>query len=209
MNQTIRNFSDCAAAWLLALAVTGSPWAADSTAERLRSYLRSTHSLVADFTQVTVDEAGNQDPPSKGVFSLQRPGKFRWDYTEPYAQEIVSNGDKVWFFDADLEQVTVKRLDEAIGSTPALLLSGDMTLEENFTLEGLGSGRIKLSPKSGDSSFTQIILGFDEQVLKSMELSDKFGQTTRVSFSNIRANQRLEAARFEFRPPKGVDVFED
>lgn len=186
---------------------------AGSPVDVLKSFLGSAGSLTADFSQVTVDETGNQDQQSKGVFSLQRPGKFRWDYKQPYQQEIISNGDKVWFFDADLEQVTVKRLDAAIGSTPALLLSGEMTLDDNFILieqdDKDGLRWIKLLPKTEASSFTSIVLGLDESALKRMELSDKFGQTTRISFSNIKTNHRLDAATFQFDPPKGVDVFEE
>ena len=103
--------------------------------QRLKSFLAKATTLQADFTQVQVDEKGNLGKRSTGVFYLQRPGKFRWNYQKPYNQEIVSGAGKVWFYDKDLEQVTAKKLTQAIGSTPALLLTGEVPLEQNFTIE--------------------------------------------------------------------------
>jgi outer membrane lipoprotein carrier protein len=181
--------------------------------QRLRAFLASASSLQAEFSQVQMDEQGHPGQKSSGVFYLQRPGKFRWDYRTPYHQEIVSNGGKVWFYDVDLEQVTVKRLNQAIGSTPALLLSGEVALEENFTIEGQGTDEnlywIRLLPKSEESGFKYVTLGLDGQVLSGMELSDHFGQLTRIYFSQVKTGVRLEPQLFEFLPLEGVDVFEE
>ncbi|NOR68353.1 MAG: outer membrane lipoprotein carrier protein LolA, partial [Methylomarinum sp.] len=123
------------------------------------------------------------------------------------------NVGKVWFYDADLEQVTIKKLDESLGSTPALLLSGEIALEENFTLQQQGVDEemqwIKLSPKNEGSGFNYILIGMDGALMGGMELSDNFGQLTRIYFSNVKQNLVLDSSIFEFTAPEGVDVFEN
>ena len=180
---------------------------------RLKTFLDSAHTLKAEFTQVQLDESGRPRQESKGSFYLQRPGKFRWDYIKPYRQEIVSAGGKVWFYDVDLEQVTVKKLGQAVGSTPALLLSGEMALEDNFTIEDQGADEgmvwIKLVPKSEEGGFRYVLIGLEGDKLAGMELSDNFGQLTRIYFSNLRTGVALDPKLFQFSPPAGVDVFED
>ena len=180
---------------------------------QLNIFLKISKSLSADFKQVHINEAGKPTQTSHGVFYLQRPGKFRWDYKTPFQQQIVSNSGKVWFYDTDLEQVTVKKVDQSIGSTPALLLSGDAALENNYTLENQGAEDnlqwIRLLPKSQDSSFKYITIGLDKGTLAGMELSDNFGQLTRIYFSNVIVNAPLKQTLFEFEAPKGVDVFSD
>lgn len=187
--------------------------AEEAPVQRLRAFLARTNTLQAEFSQVVIDEAGNPGQRSSGAFYLQRPGKFRWDYKKPYHQEIVSNGGKVWFYDVDLEQVTAKRLDTAIGSTPALLLSGEVSLETNFKIEkqGMDEGLfwIKLVPKSEDSGFKYVLIGLDGDTLAGMELSDNFGQLTRIYFTGVKTGLKLDRNLFEFRPPPGVDVFEE
>lgn len=180
---------------------------------RLKSFLDSARTLQAEFTQVQLDEGGRPKQESKGTFYLQRPGKFRWDYAKPYHQEIVSAGGKVWFYDVDLEQVTAKKLGQAVGSTPALLLSGEMALEDNFTIENQGADEgmfwIKLVPKSEEGGFRYVLIGLEGDKLAGMELSDNFGQLTRIYFSNLRTGIALDPKLFQFSPPAGVDVFED
>ncbi|WP_367026589.1 outer membrane lipoprotein chaperone LolA [Methylococcus sp. ANG] len=180
---------------------------------RLKSFLDSARTLQAEFTQVQLDESGRLKQESKGFFYLQRPGKFRWDYAKPYHQEIVSSGGKVWFYDVDLEQVTAKKLGQAVGSTPALLLSGEMALEDNFTIEDQGADEgmfwIKLVPKSEEGGFRYVLIGLEGDKLAGMELSDNFGQLTRIYFSNLRTGIVLDPKLFQFSPPAGVDVFED
>jgi len=115
--------------------------------QRLHAFLAKAASLQAEFSQSQVHESGAPGQKTSGLFYLQRPGKFRWDYLKPYRQEIVSNGGKVWFYDVDLEQVTTKKMTEAIGSTPALLLSGEVALDKNFKIED--QGPMKASIGSG------------------------------------------------------------
>jgi outer membrane lipoprotein carrier protein len=198
---------------LVALFCFSTAGAADSPVQRLRNFLARANTLEAEFSQTQIAESGRPGQKSSGVFYLQRPGKFRWDYKSPYQQEIVSSGGKVWFYDVDLEQVTAKRLNEAIGSTPALLLSGEVALENNFVVETQGSDEglywIKLLPKSEDSGFRYVTIGLDGDTLSGMELSDNFGQLIRIYFSNVKTGIRLAPDLFEFRPPAGVDVFEE
>ncbi len=188
-------------------------YAEDKPIKQLKAFLKNTRSLTADFKQVLINEAGNPTQTSYGIFYLQKPGKFRWDYLKPFQQQIVSTSGKVWFYDTDLEQVTVKKLDESVGSTPALLLSGDISLEDNFTMEQQGVDGdlmwIKLLPKNQDSSFKYVLIGLNNESLGGMELSDNFGQLTRIYFSNVILNPPLKQTLFDFKAPKGADVFSD
>jgi len=198
---------------LVLLLVSGQARAEDTPLQRLHNFLAKAASLQADFRQVVVSEKGEAGKQSSGEFYLQRPGKFRWDYTKPYAQEIVSNGGKVWFYDKDLEQVTAKKLNDAIGSTPALLLSGEVALEKNFNIESQdkeeGLYWIKLIPKEEESGFRYVLIGLDGDTLSGMELADNFGQLTRIYFSNLKLGVKQDPARFDFKPPAGVDVLEE
>ena len=187
--------------------------AEDSSIGQLKAFLHTSATLSADFRQVSLDKNGNPKQTSYGQFYLSRPGKFRWNYQKPFLQEIVSNGGKVWIYDADLEQVTVKKLDDSLGSTPALLLTGQVNVEEKFKLEEQGRedgvNWIKLAPKDEESGFKYIFIGLENGQLAGMELSDNFGQLTRIYFTNIQINPGLSDSLFNFTPPKGVDVFQN
>lgn len=187
--------------------------AQDKPVQQLKTFLASSRSLSADFKQVLLNEQGQPVKTSFGVFYLQRPGKFRWDYQKPFSQQIVADKGKVWFYDKDLDQVTVKKLDESLGSTPALLLSGEVALEDNFIIEGQGKEGdmqwIKLSPKSEETTFKYILIGLTRGSLGGMELSDNFGQLTRIYFSKVLINPPLKQTLFQFEVPKGADVFEE
>lgn len=188
-------------------------YAEETPIAQLKTFLHTSASLSADFKQVSFDKAGRPAQTSFGKFYLSRPGKFRWNYQKPFEQEIVSNGGKVWFYDADLEQVTVKKLDDSLGSTPALLLTGQIDIEEKFKLEEQGNDDqmkwVKLSPKNEESGFKYILIGLNAGQLGGMELSDNFGQLTRIYFSNIQINPALNDSLFNFKAPKGIDVFEN
>jgi outer membrane lipoprotein carrier protein len=190
-----------------------SAYAEQHPFQQLKSFLASTRSLTANFKQVTLDENNRAIQSSEGLFYLSRPGKFRWSYQTPYIQEIVSAQGKVYFYDADLEQVTIKNMDDSFGSTPALLLSGEIALEANFSLQeqGIDEGLqwIKLTPKKDESGFNYILIGLDNGSIGGMELSDNFGQLTRIYFSNVKKNISIEKQIFEFSVPAGVDVFEN
>lgn len=198
---------------LALLAISGSAPAADAPIQRLKAFLAKAATLQADFVQVQIDEQGNSGKRSSGMFYLQRPGKFRWNYEKPYHQEIVSGTGKVWFYDKDLEQVTARKLTRAIGSTPALLLTGEVPLEQNFTIENQsdeeGIAILKLIPRDEESGFKYVQIGLENNSLVGMELSDNFGQLTRIYFNNLKTGVRLDPALFDFKPPAGVDVFEE
>jgi len=193
--------------------VNSASYAADEPIKQLQAFLKASKSLTADFKQVLINEAGDPYQTSSGIFYLQRPGKFRWDYLKPFQQQIVSTSGKVWFYDADLDQVTVKKLDESVGSTPALLLSGNISLDDNFTMENQGADGdmqwVKLLPKNQESSFKYILIGLNKGSLAGMELNDNFGQLTRIYFSNVLLNPPIKPTVFEFKAPKGADVFSD
>ncbi len=193
--------------------INSAGYAADEPVKQLQAFLKASKSLTADFKQVLINEAGDPYQTSYGIFYLQRPGKFRWDYLKPFQQQIVSTSGKVWFYDTDLEQVTIKKLDESVGSTPALLLSGNISLDDNFTMQDQGVDGdmqwIKLLPKNQESSFKYILIGLNKGSLGGMELSDNFGQLTRIYFSNVLLNPPIKPTVFEFKAPKGVDVISD
>lgn len=202
-------------AGILWLALIPGPGQADTTPlQRLQRFLHRADTLEAEFTQSRIGDNGQATgQTASGVFYLRRPGKFRWDYRKPYRQQIIANGGKVWFYDLDLEQVTAKRLNQAVGSTPALLLSGEIALDKNFSVEQQGESDglywIRLLPRSEESGFRHVTLGLDGDTLAGMELSDQFGQLTRIYFSHVITGRHLSPDLFEFRPPPGVDVFEE
>jgi len=197
----------------LILLLTNSVFAAESPVAQLKSFLSSTKTLSADFKQVVLDEQGKAKQTSHGVFYLSRPGKFRWNYQKPFLQEIISNAGKIWFYDVDLEQVTIKKLDKSVGSTPALLLTGDVAIEKEFTIENQGDEDgvqwIKLIPKNKEATFKYVLIGLNKGVLSGMELNDNFGQLTRIYFSELKINAPLKDDLFTFTVPQGVDVLED
>lgn len=178
--------------------------------DKLHRFLETTKTLRAEFAQIVVARNGKQPQPSTGVMMVSRPGKFRWQIEKPYSQLLVGDGEKVWMYDPDLRQVTVKKMSAALGSTPAALLVSTTALEKNFVLRELGEREglewLEAKPKSGDSGFEKLQLGFAGSDLKAMELFDNFGQTTSLAFVHIERNPVLAATHFRFTPPAGVDV---
>jgi len=179
--------------------------------EKLKHFIAATHSAQANFTQVVLDQTGKRLQSAAGQMQFQRPGKFRWTYQKPYAQIIVGDGEKFWLYDIDLNQVTVKKLDAALGSSPAALLSGSNEIERGFTLKESGSQDgldwLQAVAKTPDSSFEKILMAFNsDSELVIMELRDTFGNKTVLRFTNLQANPKLPAQQFQFTPPKGVDV---
>lgn len=195
----------------MALALLAATQLANAAAiDKLRQFLDATKTLRAEFNQMVVAKNGKKPQLSSGVMMFSRPGKFRWEVVKPYEQLLVGDGEKVWIFDPDLRQVTVKKVDAAIGSTPAALLVGGDALEKNFTLSEAGSHEgldwVEAIPKSPDSGFEKLKLGFEGNDLKAMQLLDNFGQTTSLAFSRIERNPSIAATQFRFTPPAGVDV---
>ena len=184
--------------------------AAASGLDQLHAFLEGTRSAQGAFKQVVVNRDGRTTQSTSGTFAFARPGKFRWTYDKPFDQLIVGDGEKVWVYDRDLNQVIVRRLDAALGATPAALLAGDNALENNFALVAAGSENgieyVDATPKAPDSQFKRIRLGFVDSLPRRMVLTDAFGQTTELTFTDVRRNPALAPETFSFTPPKGADV---
>ncbi len=191
--------------FLLPFAVNAGP-----ATDKLDDFFTNVKSMQADFHQVLLDGKGKSVKEADGTLVMQRPGKFRWDYVVPFKQLIVADGKKIWIYDSELEQVTVKPMDATLGDTPALLLSGDQPLKGNFLITDLGKigghDWVELKPKAGDGSFERVRLGFGEEDIEILELLDNFGQTTKLNFTKMHRNPDVDADLFNFTPPKGVDV---
>ena len=198
------------AAWLLAGVLLLPTLACAAGVERFQAYLRSTQTASADFEQQVFDREKKLVQRSKGSFTLQRPGRFRWSYAQPYAQLIVGDGKRVWIYDEDLNQVTVRAMAKALGSTPAALLAGAADVERAFELSDAGQRDglewVEAKPREREAGFERIRLGLGTAGVQAMELTDHFGQTTLLRFSNIARNPPVDPAAFRFAPPKGADV---
>lgn len=176
----------------------------------LKRFYQSTHSMRSDFTQTVFDQKGRKLQEVNGTMLLQRPNKFRWDYQKPYEQQIISDGQQVFMFDVDLQQVSVRTVDKVLGTSPAALLAGGPNIEENFRLTRLvdfeGMQRVQAKPKQKDSGFQVVIISFSQGKLAEMRLVDAFGQSTHIIFTNVEINPSLNTSQFLFKVPKGVDV---
>jgi len=178
--------------------------------ERFRTFLKSTQSARADFEQKVYARGDKLTQESKGSFVFQRPGRFRWTYAKPVDQVIVGDGERVWIHDRDLNQVTVRKMSKALGSTPAALLAGSSDVEKAFALSEAGTRDglewLEAKPRDPEAGFDRIRMGFSATGIQAMELMDNFGQTTRLRFVNLQRNPKTDPADFRFEPPKGADV---
>ena len=181
--------------------------------ERFQSFLRTTQSARADFEQKVYGRDGKLMQESKGSFVFLRPGRFRWTYAKPVDQVIVGDGERVWIHDRDLNQVTVRRLSKALGSTPAALLAGASDIDAAFELSEIGEKGglewLEAKPREKEAGFERMRLGMAASGVAAMELVDHFGQTTVLRFSNVVRNPQLDAGTFRFTPPRGADVLGD
>lgn len=180
--------------------------------DMLHQFLDGTKTLRADFAQIVVAKNGRKPQQSAGTMMLARPGKFRWQIEKPYPQLIVGDGEKVWLHDPELNQVTVKKQGAALAGSPAALLAGEgvAALEKSFALKDVGEKDglewLEATPRSPDSGFDKVRIGFAGAELRAMELTDSFGQQTSLVFSKVEKNPSLAASHFRFTPPKGADV---
>src|SRR5262245_54083615 len=178
--------------------------------ERFKTFARTAQSARAGFEQRVTDRGGKPLQQAKGSFVFQRPGKFRWTYDKPVDQLIVGDGERVWIHDRDLNQVTVRKLSRALGSTPAALLAGSADVEKAFDLSEAGSRDglewLEAKPKEREAGFERVRMGFGANGIQAMELVDHFGQTTVLRFSKLVSNPKVDPAEFRFTPPKGADV---
>lgn len=204
--------------WRAALAVILIAWSAGLSAaketptglESLRRFFNEVKRYTARFEQVVLDEERTPLQESKGRLWIERPNKFRWNYETPYKQQIVSDGERLWVYDEDLRQVTVRSLKEGLLETPAALLAGKGVLEERFNVKDAGTENdiawIELTPKDKESGFERARFGFVSGRLRTFEIIDALGQMTRYTVSDALENQPIDPARFSFTPPAGVDV---
>jgi outer membrane lipoprotein carrier protein len=184
--------------------------AAAAGADTLRTYLRETSSAKALFTQVVYDRNMRKLQETSGTMHFARPGRIRWAYEKPYEQLIVGDGARLWVYDKDLNQVTVKAIGQAIGGSPAALLAGSNDIDKEFSISSAAANDglewIEAVPKSKESTFEKVRLGFGKSGLEAMDLYDGFGQRTVVRFSGIERNPKLSQELFRFSPPPGADV---
>lgn len=178
--------------------------------DRFKAFVQSTQSASAQFEQKVHDRSGRLVQEARGRFSFQRPGRFRWVYDKPVDQLIVGDGERVWIYDRDLNQVTVRRISNALGSTPAALLAGSSNVEKAFDLSDAGARDglewLEARPREREAGFERIRMGFSATGIEAMELTDHFGQMTLLRFSGLTRNPKVDPADFRFEPPKGADV---
>lgn len=178
----------------------------------LDAFLDGLNTLEASFEQSVLDTENNRTGQFKGVFMLNRPGRFRWNYVSPYEQSIIADGRDVWIVDADLEQVTQQRQKSALKGTPAALLADNLDLESEFEVNDIGVRQgldwLELIPRGEDSQFVRILLAFKDNELLRMEMADKFGQVTRFRFFDIVRNARLDPEVFKFERPPAYELYE-
>lgn len=205
MTPTIRVW---VAAAMLAL-TAGGAMAADAIGQ-LRQFVSSTRSAEGDFEQTVTARSGRKPQQAAGRFAFSRPGKFRWEYEMPYQQLLVGDGERLWSWDRDLNQVTVRPMGDALGSTPAAILFGTGELDQDFVLSDGGAADglvwVEARPRTTESSFESVRIGLEGSELRRMVLRDNFGQTTNIVFTRLQANPAVDADRFRFVPPAGADV---
>lgn len=186
-------------------------WAAQPA--QVQRYFQDLQSLRADFIQRVFDERSQIVQSSSGQMLMQKPGKFRWNYRTPAEQVIVADGDRLWAYDVDLAQVTVRKLDKALSATPLALLSGAAPIEDTFTVGEAhnrdGLAWYELTPKQPQPEFRLLRVAFKAELLVTLELEDGFGQRTRLDFQKLERNPALDPALLKFAPPPGVDVVGD
>ena len=198
---------------ILAACAFGAATAFASGLDDFLAFNSATKTATARFDQEVYDRSGKVVERASGTFAFQRPGKFRWTYDKPHRQVLVGDGQKLWIHDPDLNQVTVKRIDQAISSTPAALLAGKDDITKLFTLRDGGTAEglswVEASPKAQDTGFERVRLGLKGKTLAAMELHDQLGGRTMLRFAEMKANAPVAPASFTFAPPKGADVLED
>ncbi|MFC5397791.1 outer membrane lipoprotein chaperone LolA [Undibacterium jejuense] len=197
--------------------IIGSGSAYASAVEQFKSFVSNSKSAKGDFIQQqvkVVDGKPKVIKTSNGTFVFARPGKFIWTYQKPYEQVLQADGDKLFIYDKDLNQVTVKELGNALGSSPAAILfagAGTADLEKNFILKDVADKQglewLEATPKTKDSQFEHIGIGMKDGVPYALELRDSFGQASLITLKNLEKNPALKADQFKFVVPAGADVF--
>ena len=203
----------CGAGLLAAVLVLCAHAAGATGLAQLKAFVEGAKSGRTTFQQTVVPKGARTTQVSSGTFTFLRPGRFRWSYESPYAQLIVGDGAKLWIYDKDLNQVVTHKQDVSLGQSPAALLAGDNALEKNFevTESGRGDGLefVEARPRASESGVESVRIGFRDNLPRTMELRDTFGNVTTLTFEGFERNVKLDPAQFVFVPPKGVDVVGD
>lgn len=198
---------------LLCVALLLPGLAAAASVDALKSLLNQTTTARSRFAQVVLDKNNKTLQQATGTMEFARPGRFRWEYNKPYEQVIVGDGTRLWIYDKDLNQVTVRKLDRALGASPAALLAGSNEIDKSYTLKGAGESGgfdwLEATPRTQDTAFERIRLGFGKTGLEAMELKDQFGQTTVIKFSELERNVKIAPDAFKFTPPQGAAVISE
>lgn len=199
----------------IALSLAFAGMAQATALEQFKSFVSGTKAARGEFVQTQLKKSATSKvaAPASGTFVFARPGKFIWTYTKPYEQVLQADGDQLYIYDKDLNQVTVKKLGNALGSSPAAILFGSNDLEKNFTLSEApardGLEWLNATPKAKDSQFQQISIGLRNGAPEAMELKDSFGQTSVLKFQKFERNPSLGTQQFTFVVPKGADVLKN
>lgn len=180
--------------------------------QKLKNFITDLTTVSAKFEQSILDTEAASVGRFQGDLYIQRPGKFRWDYSEPYEKQILADGDTVYIIDSDLEQITYVSQDRALKGTPASVLIGQGEVEDRFEVIDIGSSQgmdwVELLPRDAESEFTRILLSFAGEDLRRMEMADKFGQITRFQFYDIKRNPELDKQLFIFKRRQGYDLLD-
>ena len=199
--------------YLLLIALLAPGLAAAASVDTLKTMLNQTSTAKGRFAQIVLDRNNKTLQQSSGTMEFSRPGRFRWEYNKPYEQTIVGDGSRLWIYDKDLNQVTVRKLDRALGASPAALLAGSNEIEKSYSLKSAGGEGgldwLEAIPKTQDTAFERIKLGFSKGGLEAMELKDQFGQTTVIKFADLERNVKMGPDAFKFTPPKGAAVISE
>lgn len=197
-----------AAAIVLATSMTAI--AQQSAKKSLDRFYNKVNTVEAEFQQVVMDETLAPIQQSSGTLVIQRPGKFRWHYKQPFEQHIIGDGKRVWVYDVELKQVSSRAMDGALGQTPAILLAGKGSLSESFDVTTLdprdGLAWVEMKPRHSDGGYSAIRVGFRKGVIRQLEMVDALGQTTRIVLAKVKENRKIKDDMFKFTPPEGVDV---
>lgn len=196
----------------LLLALAGNLHAQDEATERLHAFLDGLDTYTAAFEQTLFNGMGEALETSSGTVHLEQPGRFRWEYREPYSQYLISDGSTLWIYDQDLEQVTINNIDATAADSPAAVLTGEIEIEKEYIVTGMDTGGslawIELVPRRPDTQFNTLRMGFDGSELAEMIMLDSFEQKTLIRFSDARRNVPLDDSLFEFEVPADADVID-
>lgn len=200
----------CSILFAIGLCLASQALYAQSASDQLRSFVQAVQSATGDFSQFTVGPQGQTKPAQTGRFAFRRPGQFNWEVIKPYAQQIVSDGQQIYQYDPDLNQVTVRKVDQAIGASPAAILFGSGALDQAFNVsvrpDKDGLAWLRAIPRTGDAGFVHVDIGFQDGLPAHIVLLDAFGQTTHVKLSGLLRNPGVATEAFKFVPPQGADV---